>query len=101
MPETNVRLALLDIAQDIGRHIRTADGDCSIGYPQLVEVLGDVEDKLTALALRLPERSTLCVRPLGYLPSRHPKALANTLAGHASSIHPALRPRAQTEDFTE
>lgn len=73
----NFRLALLEIAQGIGREIRS---DYPLSYPHALEALADLEDKLTALAGLIPE-DRLCVRPLGYLPARHPKALANTLAG--------------------
>jgi hypothetical protein len=93
----NFRLALLEIAQGIGREIRSDD----MTYPRLLDVLGELEDKLTALASLAPEDSRLSGRPNGYLPSRHPKSLANTIAGHAASVHPALRPASQTEDFSE
>ena len=95
----NLRLALLDIAQSIGRDLRPADPEDSISYPHAIETLGDLEDKLTALAELIPESSGLSGRPNGYLPSRHPKALANTLAGLDASIQPALRPASQSEDF--
>lgn len=100
MPHSTVE-TLLGLVARIGRELRPANRDDVLSYPHALALLADLEDELACLAIALPSEPRLCGRPLGYLPSRHPKALANTLAGHASSIHPALRPRAQTEDFTE
>lgn len=103
----NIRQALLDIAQTIGRELRDPE---PLSYPHALEVLGNVEDQLAALAAvvefctcpKVAESSSgLSGRPEGFLPTRHPKALANTLAGLAASVHPALRPSSQSDDFIE
>lgn len=106
--DVNIRQALLDMAYNLGRELRDPE---PLSYPHALEVLGNVEDQLMALAAivefchcpRVAESPTIGLsgRPEGFLPSRHPKALANTIAGLAVSVHPALRPNSQTEDFTE
>ncbi len=111
----DLRHALLTVSQGIGRQLRDLENPLS--YPHALELLADLEDKLQEYALTLPEQSTLSGNPpTGYLPSRHPaKVLANTLAGSAARVHPALRavrqpspypdkslrPTSQTEDFSE
>ncbi len=110
-----MRAKLLALAYTIGRQLR--DRENPLSYPQALEVLGDVEDLLKDYAHLLSAQSTLSGNPpTGYLPSRHPaKVLANTLAGSAARVHPALRavrqpspysdkslrPTSQTEDFSE
>lgn len=69
----NIRQALLDLAVDIGRHVRPVD---PLTYPQALDYIADLEDRVSALASLLPERSTLSESPNGYLPSRHPLRLA-------------------------